>query len=46
MGWGEFFALSSAFFWALGIVLFRLAGDKLPAFETNLLKNLLGFALM
>ena len=46
MGWGEFFALSSAFFWALGIVLFRRAGETLPPFETNLFKNLLGFALM
>jgi drug/metabolite transporter (DMT)-like permease len=46
MGWGEFFALSSAFFWALGIIMFRRAGEKLPPFETNLFKNLLGFALM
>ena len=46
MGWGEFFALSSAIFWALGIVLFRRAGETLPPFETNLFKNLLGFALM
>jgi drug/metabolite transporter (DMT)-like permease len=46
MGLGEFFALSSAFFWALGVVLFRQAGEALPPFETNLFKNLLGFALM
>lgn len=32
--------------WALAIVLFRRAGDTLPAFEQNLFKNLLGFALL
>lgn len=46
IGWGEFFALSSAFFWALAIVLFRRCGNNLPAFETNLFKNLLGFSLL
>jgi drug/metabolite transporter (DMT)-like permease len=46
MGWGEFFALSSALFWALAVVLFRRCGNALPAFETNLFKNLLGFGLL
>lgn len=46
MGWGEFFALSSALFWALAVILFRRAGGALPAFELNLFKNLLGFALL
>jgi drug/metabolite transporter (DMT)-like permease len=46
MGWGEFFALSSALFWALAVVLFRRCGNALPPFETNLFKNLLGFALL
>jgi len=32
--------------WALAIVLFRRTGDSLPAFEVNLFKNLLGFALL
>jgi drug/metabolite transporter (DMT)-like permease len=32
--------------WALAIVLFRRTGDALPAFEVNLFKNLLGFALL
>ena len=46
MGLGEFYALSSAFVWALAVVLFRRAGDVLPAFETNLFKILLGFVLL
>lgn len=46
IGWGQFFALGSALVWALAIVLFRRAGDTLPAFEQNLFKNLLGFALL
>ena len=46
MGLGEFFALSSAFVWALAVVLFRRAGDALPPFETNLFKIALGFVLL
>lgn len=46
MGLGEFFALSSAFVWALAIVLFRRAGSTLPALETNLFKVLLAFVLL
>lgn len=46
MGLGEFFALSSAFFWALAIILFRRTNNVLPPFETNLFKILLGFALI
>jgi len=46
IGWGEFFALSSALSWALAVILFRKAGDALPAFELNLFKNGLGFALV
>jgi drug/metabolite transporter (DMT)-like permease len=46
IGWGEFFALASAFSWALAIILFRKAGDALPPFELNLFKNLLGFTLI
>ncbi len=46
MGPGEFYALSSAFVWALAVVLFRRAGDALPPFETNLFKIALGFALL
>lgn len=46
IGWGEFFALSAAFCWAMAIILFRRSGDSLPPFELNLFKNSLGFALI
>ena len=46
MGLGEFFALSSAFVWALAVVLFRRTNNVLPPFETNLFKIVLGFVLV
>jgi len=46
MGWGEFFALSSALFRELAVIMFRRTAHALPAFELNLFKNLLGFALL
>ena len=46
IGWGEFFALASAFCWALAIIFFRRSGEALPPFELNLFKNLLGFSLI
>jgi drug/metabolite transporter (DMT)-like permease len=46
IGWGQFFALGAALVWALAVVLFRRCGEALPAFELNLFKNLLGFALL
>ena len=46
MGWGEFFALSSALVWALAVILFRRSGETLPAFELNLFKNTFGLVLM
>jgi drug/metabolite transporter (DMT)-like permease len=46
MGLGEFFALASALGWALAVVLFRRAGNALPAFETNLFKVILAFVLL
>ena len=46
MGWGEFFALSSALSWALGVILLRRSGETLPPFELNLFKNCLGLLLM
>ena len=46
MGWGEFFALSSALTWALAVILLRRSGETLPPFELNLFKNCFGMALM
>ena len=46
MGWGEFFALSSALTWALAVILLRRSGETLPAFELNLFKNCFGLTLM
>jgi len=46
MGWGEFFALSSALVWALAVILFRRSGETLPAFELNLFKNVFGLVLL
>ena len=46
MGLGEFFALASAFVWALAVILFRRTNNVLPPFETNLYKILLGFVLL
>jgi len=46
MGWGEFFAISSALVWALAVILFRRSGETLPAFELNLFKNFFGLILL
>jgi len=46
MGWGEFFALSSALVWALAVILLRRSGETLPAFELNLFKTCFGIVLM
>ena len=46
MGWGEFFALSSALTWALAVILLRRSGETLPPFELNLFKNCFGLTLM
>jgi len=46
MGWGEFFALSSAMVWALAVILFRRSGETLPPFELNLFKNFVGLGLL
>jgi len=45
VGWGEFFALASAFGWAISVILFRHSGYSLPAFELNLFKMVLAFVL-
>ncbi len=46
MGWGEFFALSSALTWALAVILLRRSGETLPPFELNLFKTFFGIVLM
>lgn len=46
MGWGEFFALSSALTWALAVILLRRSGETLPPFELNLFKNFFGMSLL
>ena len=46
MGWGEFFALSSALTWAWAVILLRRSTETLPAFELNLFKTCFGIALM
>jgi len=46
MSWGEGFSLASALSWALAVILLRRSGERLPAFELNLIKNLIGFAMM
>ena len=46
MGWGELFALSSAFGWALAVIMMRRVGETLPAFELNLFKNSFGALLL
>ncbi|MDX1624903.1 MAG: DMT family transporter [Wenzhouxiangellaceae bacterium] len=43
---GEFFSVACAAVWAFAVILLRRSGETLPAFELNLVKNLLGLALM
>lgn len=38
-GLGEFYALGCAFAWAVAVILFRRAGEHLPATALNLVKN-------
>lgn len=45
IGWGEFFALASAFGWAVSVILLRRSGYALPAFELNLFKMVFAFVL-
>ena len=46
VGLGEIFSVACAICWAFAVILFRKAGETLPAFELNLFKNITGFALM
>ncbi|WMS88846.1 DMT family transporter [Pleionea litopenaei] len=46
IGLGEIFALSSALMWAIAVILFTKIGTRLPAFELNLIKNIIGALLL
>lgn len=45
-GWGEFFSIACGLGWAFAVILFRKSGETLPAFELNLIKNLIGVAFI
>ena len=45
-GLGQICALSCAVAWSFAVILLRRSGETLPAFELNLVKNLLGFLLL
>ncbi len=46
MGIGEICALLSAVAWALSVILYTRLGDKMPAFELNLVKNSIGLVFL
>jgi len=46
LGWGQFCALACAVAWSFAVILLRRSGETLPAFELNLVKNLIGFLLL
>ena len=43
---GEFAALAAAFFWGFGALLFEAAGTRIGAFQTNLLRIIIGSLLL
>ena len=43
---GEFAALVAAFFWGFGALLFEAAGTRIGAFQTNILRLLIGCILL
>ena len=45
-GWGEFYALASAVCWATAVVLYKASGDSFSAYSLNLVKNIIGTALL
>lgn len=44
--WGEFFSLAAAVTWAVGVILYRQLGARLPPLTLNFLKNLLVLAAL
>lgn len=45
-GLGEFFSLASAAAWAVGVILYRRLGERLPPLTLNFLKNSLVLAML
>lgn len=45
-GIGEFYSLSSAFIWAVAVILFKKSGESLNPFALNLFKNVLALTLL
>ncbi len=45
-GWGELFSLLAAATWAVGVILYRQLGLRLPPLSLNFLKNLLVFGAL
>ncbi len=43
---GEFAALAAAFLWGFGVLFFESAGTRIGAFQTNLLRIVLGTAML
>jgi drug/metabolite transporter (DMT)-like permease len=43
---GEYLSLLSAVFWAVSVILFRIAGDKIHPLVMNLFKNMLALVLL
>lgn len=44
--WGKLFSILNALTWAIALVLFRKAGDRVSPLALNLFKNTVGFALI
>lgn len=45
-GWGELFSLAAAATWAVGVILYRQIGLRLPPLKLNFLKNMLVLAAL
>jgi len=43
---GELLSILAALFWAVGVVFFKLAGDRIPPLSLNFFKNMLAVALL
>ena len=43
---GEILSLSAALFWAIGVIFFKLAGERMPPLALNLFKNCVALVLL